>query len=119
MTNSDNTNNFYKICLFEEAKDSLKSITDKIITNTLKDKRYQESDCEYFIENINNDLLKEYLKMSNNFKYIINLTLFKTSESGITNVINCYFNNDTDGYYQKKYEFENIGCLACIIVVAL
>ncbi len=105
--------------IFPEIENKIKTITTQTVTSFLKDKIYHISDSEYFIDKLNQLLLDEFIKVSNNFKYIVFSYLFSNDSSGISDGINGYFNIETDGTYSASFIFEKIGCNLTVCCFAL
>lgn len=109
----------HQVCLFSEIEAEVSKKVDLRVTTFLQDKLFQVSDNDYFVNSLSDMILKELSSISSNFKYIINLSLFKNDNSHMVEGVFGLINRETDGFYQKKYIFDGIGCLALVIVIAL
>lgn len=105
--------------LYSEFNDKLEEIINKTVSEYLKDKLFQPSDNEFFIEQLNSQLLKKLERISANFKYIIKTIFFKDDSSGLSLGSVGYYDTNSDGIFQNKYVFPGIGCLLTIFIVAL
>lgn len=112
--NKDGTNN-------DLDKDNyIIQLVDKHVNTFLADKAYHPSDNDIFIDYLTKEITDDlFSKGGDNFKFIVNIVLYKDVSLGIDFVIGGLMNNDTDGMVNRVYAFENIGCIVTVMVSAL
>ena len=105
--------------LFNEIEQDCKTCIDRIINNFLKDKKFNTKDLDFMMNKLQDSIITDLKKISNNFKFIINILLLENDKSGFVQDINLYYDNITDGHIIEKYSFKGISCIVNLLCLAL
>jgi hypothetical protein len=105
--------------LFLEVEEESKKIINKIVSEFLKDKVFNLKDNDFFINHINEKILKELLKLSKYFKYMIQIVLFRPNGGELCQYISTFSDPETDGVLSEEYRFEKISCIVNVFFISL
>jgi hypothetical protein len=105
--------------LFGEIEGDCKKIIKKIAENFLSDKTYNNRDADFLIKYLQENILKKITELSDNFKYIITISLFGNDTSSHIEDTALYCDILTDGVISEKFVFKNISCIVNLICFAI
>jgi hypothetical protein len=104
---------------FEEIKDECREIISKTVNSFLKEKAYNSKDTDFMINYLNDTILNQIKRISDNFKYLINIVLLKDKCSGFTIDSSLYYDTDTDGAILEEFLFNDIVCIVNLYCLAI
>ena len=97
---------------FNEIKNELKDIVEKIVITFLENKIYEKEAAQLWCNNINDEILKILHQQKRGFKFICTTTLFEKGNASFS--INSLFDQIYDGSITVKYENDKIHCFVCL-----
>jgi hypothetical protein len=105
--------------LFEDIEEGCKKIISEVVQAFLADKTFNIRDADFLIKHLEDDILARLFKLSENFKYVLTVTLLGSGGIGIVEDTALYFDSLSDGVISEKFVFKNITCIAHLICLAL
>ena len=104
---------------FKDIEDESKILIKKEVDSFISDKTFNLSDCDFLIKELTERIKIKLLKLSDNFKYIINVVFLQNSNKGFTQKFDAYFENETDGIISLHFPFEKITCIVNLIALSI
>jgi hypothetical protein len=105
--------------LFEDIEGELKRVIKKVVEGFLHDKTFNIRDADFLIKYLEDNIMTSLTNMSDNFKYILTVTLLGNDTTGHIEDTAMYFDSATDGVVSEKFVFKNITCIVNLICLAL
>jgi len=99
----------------EDSKMIIKNEVDSFISN----KTFNLSDCDFLLKELTERIKTKLLKLSDNFKYIINVVFLQNSNKGFTQKFDAYFQTETDGIISLHFPFEKITCIVNLMALSI
>lgn len=105
--------------LYDQIEKSIISKIDYEVESIMSRCTYNIYDNQILVDKLITRLIDEMIKISNNFKYIVNCIVFNNDSSFISEGVDCFINNSTDGLFNKTYIYEGIGVIVTMFILAL
>jgi hypothetical protein len=105
--------------LFEDIENESKKIIKRIVDGFLADKTFNIRDADFLIKHLNDKIMAKLTELSENFKYILSVTLLGNDNSAHIEDMALYVDTRTDGIISEKFVFKNITCIVNLICFAL
>jgi dynein light chain Tctex-type 1 len=103
---------------FSSIKDELHSTCEKIISNHLEGKTYNQKEAQTWTNSISDEVIKTLHSQQRGFKFICNGTIFQKGDASLHFSSTCLWNPNSDGSITVKYENETMHCFICLFGVA-
>ena len=103
---------------FSSIKDELQATCDKIISQHLEGKTYNQKEAQTWTNSISDEVIKTLHSQQRGFKFICNGTIFQKGDASLHFSSTCLWNPNSDGSITVKYENETMHCFICLFGVA-
>jgi hypothetical protein len=103
---------------FNSIKDELQKLCEKVVSNNLEGKQYNQKDGQSLINLISDEIIKNLHNQQKGFKFICNGTIFQKGDASLHFSSTCLWNPSNDGSLTFKWENEHMHCFICLFGIA-